>query len=485
MSALSDSPKGRSPEPLAALFVGLAAFFAYLFTLAPTVASNDAGRFQIAAPLLGTGHPTGYPTFILAGKLFTFLPFGDAAYRMNLMAAVFGGVAVALMYLVARGIGAGKAPSAGAALLFAFSATFWGEATCAEVYSMHASFLLGVMYLLLRWRERGGTFRLALAGLLFGLSLGNNAGMVLLAPAFLILLVAGRWRSLSSKMLFSSGFASLVGVSVYAYVPIRGFAGAWHNYGDPVNDWNDVWRLVSGARFQGLMGASPPELLFNAGHFLYELSSQTVSPFGYVLALAMLAGGIYGASKVFARDRVVGAALAAAFLATLAYALGYEIDDIAVYYIPVYAIIFIFLAVGTTSLSNVFRSPWVPAAPVIAAALVLGLNFSAADRSDYYDERENSEATLAALPEEAVLYGKTPIIPATYLTEVEGERGDVILRWLDGGTLGRSFESDVESGRPVFFISDERYNDEYLPFAEKYAEAEEEGGLIRLAPRSR
>jgi len=483
VSALSDSPKRRPPEPLAASAVGAAAFIAYLITLAPTVATNDAGRFQIAAPLLGTGHPTGYPTFILAGKLFTFLPFGDLAYRMNLMAAVFGGVAVALVYLVAREVGAGKAPAAGAALLFAFSATFWGEATFAEVYSMHASFILGVLYLLLRWRERGGTVHLVLAGLLFGLSLGNNAGMVLLAPAFLILIVAGRWRSLSLRKIPPAGIASLVGVSVYAYVPIRGFAGAWHNYGDPVNDWSDAWRLVSGARFQGLMGASPSELLFSAGHFLYELASQTVAPFGYVLAFAMLAGGIYGASNLISRSRAVGAALVVAFFSTLVYALAYDISDIAVYYIPVYAILFILLAVAATRLSNVFRSPWIPAAPAIAAALVLGLNFAPSDRSDYFDERENSEATLAALPEDAVLYGKTPIIPATYLTEVEGERGDVTLRWLDGGTLGRSFESDIGTGRPVFFISDERYNDEYLPFAEEYAEAEEVGDLIRLDPR--
>ncbi len=484
VSVFWDNPAGRSPEPLAALAVGLAAFSAYLITLAPTVATNDAGRFQISAPLLGTGHPTGYPTFILTGKLFTFLPFGDLAYRMNLMAAVFGGVAAALMYLVAREAGAGKSPSAGCALLFAFSATFWDQATFAEVYSMHISFLLGVMYLLLRRRARGGAWRLVLAGFLFGLSLGNNAGMALLAPAFLILLAAGRWRNLSWGALVSAGLASLMGLSVYAYIPIRGFAGAWHNYGDPVNDWEDVWRLVSGARFQGLMGGTPSDLVSNAGHFLYDLSMQAAPPFGYLLAFAALAGGVLGAVHVLSRDRAVGTALVVALFSTLLYALAYDIADISVYYLPAYGILFVLLAVAATGLSQNLRSPWMPAVPLVAAALVLGLNFADSDKSDYYDERENSEQTLAALPEDAILYGKLPIIPATYLTEVEGARGDVTLRWLDGGSLGRSFESDIGSGRPVFFVSDPEYTGDYLPFAEEYAEAgAEEEGLIPLTPR--
>lgn len=484
MSAFWAKPEGRRSEHFTAFAVGLAAFVVYLATLAPTVATNDAGRFQIAAPLLGTGHPTGYPTFILTGKLFTFLPFGDLAYRMNLMAAVFGGVAVALIYLVAREIGADTVPSAGSAFLFAFSATFWDQATLAEVYSMHISFLLGVLYLLLRWRENGGTWRLVLAGLLYGLSLGNNAGMVLLAPAFLLLLVAGRRRRLRARALTLSGAAALLGVCVYAYIPIRGFAGAWHNYGDPVNDWNDVWRLVSGARFQGLMGASPPEMLFNAGRFLYEFSLQAAPPFGYLLAVAVVFGGVYGAATLLSRNAVAGAALAVAFLCALVYALSYDIADISVYYLPVYTCLFLFLAVAVTNLSRSLRSASLPVATLIVAALMLGLNFSASDKSEYYAERTRSEETLSSLPEDAVLYGKVPIIPATYLTEVEGEREDVTLRWLDGGTLERSFESDVESGRPVYFISDPRYNEDYLAFAETYAEAEEEDGLILLTPRS-
>ena len=40
--------------------------------------------------MLGVTHPTGYPTYLLLAHLFTYLPFGDSAYRVSLASAVFG-----------------------------------------------------------------------------------------------------------------------------------------------------------------------------------------------------------------------------------------------------------------------------------------------------------------------------------------------------------------------------------------------------------
>lgn len=483
----TDSLKKPAPRALAAPAIGLGAFLVYLTTLAPTVATNDAGRFQVAAPVLGTGHPTGYPTFIVLGKLFTYLPVGDIAYRMNLMAAVFGALAAALFFLVAREIGDRAIPAAGCALLFAFSATFWSQATLAEVYTMHATFVLGVTYLLLRWRE-GSQPALLGAALLYGLSLGNNAGMVLLAPAFAVLLLAGRWRKLTAGLVGLAALESLLGLSIYAYIPIRGFAGAWHNYGDPVHDWADVWALVSGARFQGLMGGSLAELLYGTGRFLAGLMTQIAPPVGYALGPILLVGGVFGARALYLRERAVGVALGLGLIPTLMYAVSYRIDDIAVYYIPVYLFLGLFLAAGISRVLE-RRSPTAltfafAALPLCLAALALVFNHSQVDRSDYYAERQRSEAIMARLPERAVLYGKLPIVPLTYVKEVEGLREDVTLRWLDGGTQGRHMAADVRSGRPVYVIPDFRYNEIYLgETIEPYARPVDDSGLIRLDPR--
>lgn len=484
MSGRWAKPGSQSkPNLSAAAAVGVGTFVVYLTTLAPTVATNDAGRFQIAAPVLGTGHPTGYPTFILLGKLFTYLPFGDAAYRMNLMAATFGAIAAALLFLVAREAGSRRLPAAGVALILAFSSTFWSQATVAEVYTMHAAFLLGVAYLLLRWRRTARGLYILLAAPLYGISLGNNAGMVLLVPAYLVLLLSGKHRDLSPGLISGAGGLFLLGISVYAYVPIRGFAGAWHNYGDPVNDWSDVWTLISGARFQGLMELSPPELLDGSKQFLQALFGQAPQPFGSAVGTLLLVGGVYGVWVLSRWDGAVGGAFAVGLGCTLLYALGYRIDDIAVYYIPVYLFLGLFTAIGVSRTVEFRGGIFLAIVPLLVAGLAFYANYDEQDRSGYYADRERSEAILDRLPEDAVLYGKVPILPVTYLKVVEGYREDVTLRWLDGKTQRDHMESDVKGGRAVYVIPNQRYNEEYLESAGSYARTGREEGLIRLHPR--
>jgi hypothetical protein len=480
---------GSSATDLIAAFgVGLAAFLAYLATLAPTVMSNDAGRFQIAAPLLGTGHPTGYPTFILIGKLFTYLPVGDVAYRMNLMAGFFGGVAIALFYLVARELGSKSWPAAGFGLALAFSALFWSEATFAEVYTMNASFLLGVVYLLLLWRRKREPAFLMVAALLYGVSLGNNASMALLAPLMLVLAVVGRVGEFNARRFFGAGALSLLGFSVYLYIPIRGFAGAWHNYGDPARTPEEVWRLVTGARFHEQMGRTPLETLASFEVYLRETVQQSYWPLlGLAFGVLLLVGGVLGLRSILLRDRVIGGFLILALTVQLLYALNYQIGDIAVYYIPTYIYLSLGLAVGTSLLAS--RVPTglphaaVVLAPMVVAALLFATNYAESDQSDNYFHREQAEEIFRELPPDAVLYGKLPVIPATYLQQIEGERPDVTLRWMDGDTQERYMRSDVESGRSVFITRNPGYTYQYVKSAEGYAEPRYGEKLVRLVPR--
>src|SRR5512142_2000566 len=73
----------------------LCPFAIYLLTLAPTVYTFDSAEFATGAYVLGIIHPTGYPLYLVLAKLFTFIPVGDVAYRVNLLSALFGAVTVA------------------------------------------------------------------------------------------------------------------------------------------------------------------------------------------------------------------------------------------------------------------------------------------------------------------------------------------------------------------------------------------------------
>ena len=54
------------------------------------------------ADILGIAHPPGFPLYTMLGKLFTLIPFGDVAYRVNLMSALFAALTLALVSRTVR-----------------------------------------------------------------------------------------------------------------------------------------------------------------------------------------------------------------------------------------------------------------------------------------------------------------------------------------------------------------------------------------------
>src|SRR3954469_13160460 len=100
--------------------VALAAFAAYLMTLSRGVLGGDAGELQFVPPILGLTHPTGYPLQVLLHVLWSFVPFGSVAYRLNLLDALCAAGTVGVVVGVTRAVGASRASAALAGASFAF-----------------------------------------------------------------------------------------------------------------------------------------------------------------------------------------------------------------------------------------------------------------------------------------------------------------------------------------------------------------------------
>jgi len=200
-------------------------FAVYLRTLAPTVYALDSAEYVAAAYNLGVPHPTGYPLYLLLGKLFTFLPVGDVAYRMNLMSAFFASGTVLVVYQLSYLLSRRVLISASVAGYLAFSFYFWASAVAAEVYSLHAFLTACTIYLLVYWHRGGGNRLLYLAGALWGLSFGNHMTTALLGPAFAFFVVEGLYRrrvGVRQMALLAACF--LLPLAIYIYIPIRYFA---------------------------------------------------------------------------------------------------------------------------------------------------------------------------------------------------------------------------------------------------------------------
>jgi len=181
---------------LFAFLLGALSLALYVRTLAPSLLYGDVAEFQTLSYTLGMTHASGYPTQIILGRLFTFLPFGDIAYRVNLMSAFFGALAVGNVYLIVRLMGGWRAAGALASLALTTSDFFWRRTIIAESYGPAAGMLSLVWLSVLLWRRMEDWRWLLLAGLAGGLSLGIHSTVLMTgASVLLYMLLTARNRS--------------------------------------------------------------------------------------------------------------------------------------------------------------------------------------------------------------------------------------------------------------------------------------------------
>jgi hypothetical protein len=198
------------------------AMTAYLLTLYPGVGGGgDAAKFQYLGRVLGTAHTPGYPLYIFVSWVFSHLPIGTLAYRINFMSAFFAACAVACVVLVLRRLGCGRVVALCAALGLAFDRYLWGKAVGAEVYTLGA-FLVGLMAVLaVRWAEGARTRDLYALVLAFGVSLGNHLTAAMVAPAIAILVLVVRPAAIRVKTVAICALLVLAGLSQYLFILVR------------------------------------------------------------------------------------------------------------------------------------------------------------------------------------------------------------------------------------------------------------------------
>jgi hypothetical protein len=332
------SDRGRWPRLLALPVFG-AALALYGLTLSPTVAAlfDDSLEFQLVTYQLGIAHPTGYPLYTLLGWLFTRLPVGDVAYRVNLMSAVFGALTVALVYLIGLEIASDgeRRPwsAVAAALIGAFalavSPVFWSQATLAEVYTLNSAFVAGILLLLAR-RIRQARDLMALA-FLFGLSQTHHRTTVLLLPAIAFYL----WRAVrtgsmspasAGKTAVKSAVALTAPLLLYLYLPLRGQIGSLD--GTYTNTLAGFWQQVTAGGYGTFIFANPFGTERGVDFYLALFLQQ----FGWV----GLGAGLAGFWALRRRD--MWAVTGITFVSYLAFNLFYRVADIQVFFIPLFII---------------------------------------------------------------------------------------------------------------------------------------------------
>lgn len=509
---------------VACLGVSGFALVLYLRTLAPGVlhydrpAMLDSAMFQAQAATLGITHPTGYPTYTMLGYLFTYLPVGDAAYRVNLLSAVMGAVAVALLFLVGYRLSGSVIAAAVGSLAFGVGDTFWSQAVIAEVYTLNAVFICLVLLTLLLWRDTGRDRYLLGAAFLMGLSLTHHVTTGLLLPAAALFVTMVNWRKLLEWRLVLSGAGLfLLGLTPYLYLPIRASMEPPMNEADPSTPAR-FWELVNGGGLTQVFGAfGPAQIPMRLSSFGMHLLDE--------FHPALLVVAALGVVVCLLKDRAVVVLLGSLFVGWLAYVVEYEIFDYYLYFIPCYLLLALFVSAGAGAILDfvgrlTLGNPLVLRTAAIVLFSVPLIYFAASDSRANYRQVDKSQDTKGrdiieavaqkAAPNSTVLHHRSSL---WYMAVVERRRQDLTLvspwypywdrhtdlvwpddidaataniRWgtndWDGITAAKEA---VKEGRPVYIIDQDSAVPNNFREAGFYFVRVEKGLLYELVPIGR
>ncbi len=415
---------------------------AYLVGLAPEIYWLDSSEFVTASWELGIAHAPGHPIAAIWGRLFCLVPVGSITFRVGLAAAVAAAFALVrcsqiTQLLYERG---GDTPARASRWVGPLGATLLAgsyglviHAIRPEVYALQCALSLSLILEVLRAQfSRIGVRAKHLTAAAFwaGLSLTNHhllAFSIIIPCALFVLLLLPSlqrpWRWFGVAL-----FVVVVGLSVYAYLPLRATHHPLSNWGAP-NTWSRFVWTVSARAFAKSTAhfslSSLPELLFAL--------ADELRFFGLFVAL----GGIYLCLRLSELRRAALLVVTCIAFGVFVRALvgfdpatpddyGYLASSTAL--LSVFAALFVALLVSRIPALTHARAPWlggVTLALFFATALFASEKYSLAA---FVDTRATYGELLDNLPPRArwvSSYFQTAFATA-YLQKVEGTRPDLL-----------------------------------------------------------
>ena len=464
---------------LGPLLVALALLPVYLSTMSRTVGQADTFEFQVVAPQLGIAHPTGYPLYLLLGKLFSLLPVGSVAWRINVGTAVLATLALIFFFKFLWELWGEVETAVLGAVVMGLTSTLWSQAIAAEVYALHALIVCVALWLMLQVASSNSLrLNLFLLAFVIGLGLTNHLTTVFLLPPAALTVVLALWRGKSGtqrgaekaqsyaeidfrilitdyRLLIQLALAFTLPLLLYLYLPLR-----WQAVnGEPMGlsrfvDW------VVGGRFQGALqwGA----WLNDTARYgiVVRLFVENWGEFNLVVALL-------GVGYLAWRNWRLAAVLLLTWLGFTFYCLNYYVPDLAVFLIPAQLVVGLFWASGVTAvfqlISQRLNHDSQPLVPLVRTAvlllillptLLLIVNNRARLDSSMTDGRTVWGQGVLQQPlagNAAILADSDKFPPLYYLQQAEGLRPDLDIMVLpDEAAYRAELDARLAAGQTVY-----------------------------------
>jgi 4-amino-4-deoxy-L-arabinose transferase-like glycosyltransferase len=450
----------------------LVAFALYWLTAARDIVVGDSAEFTTIALSGGVAHPPGYPLLILLARLFSWLPVGAPAFRVNLVSVAAGIATTGLVVLIARRLGASRFGAAIAGLMVAIHPLVWEWSLTIEAFELNAALAAAIVYFLVQWYQQPErTHFLVLAALFGGLASSNHHTIVFLVPSIVLLLWWRRDWLLSRPAVLAACVAAIaVGLLPYLYI-------LWASRTDAVLNWGNVrtfGQLVNHFLRVDYGTFSMSAVAQKLGSPVERLVIVTLS---FTLLEAVLLA--IGAVVAFARARwFLWFALLAFVLAGpvfIAYAnmitTGVGPWIIGHFLVLPHVLLAPFAGLGVTFLVEQLTQrvpstkPVLPQTIIGLACLTLGA-ISVTRHYERINQRDNrlastfAEDIFASLPPRTVLLAQEDVVvlPITYLQAIEKQRADVPLVMLGLLQGGEDYVSQLRRRHPDLVIPFNTYD---------------------------
>ena len=266
-------------------------FIIYLLTLERKLIGGDTSWFALQILEMSIMVPTGYPVFSMLEKLFTFLPIGDIALRLNLFSAVFGALTILFLFLSIARLAKRGFISFISSMIFAFIVPFWEVANRLEFDTLHTFFFILLIFSAILYSENKTRKYLYFFFFCLGLSLTNHPLAFFLVPAIVLYVI------IINPAIFKSVRAVPVSILYfilpllsYLYLPIRSLQG----YGEVTSPLSFFYYItgknVTGELHGGSFGDKSLSLILKV---IKDYLGMFYETYGIVLLIIALAGFIF------------------------------------------------------------------------------------------------------------------------------------------------------------------------------------------------
>lgn len=401
-----------------------ATFLLYLVTLNPGVFWGDAGELASTANVLGVPHPTGYPLYMVVGKLAILKP-GSAILNLNVLNAFIGAVTVLVLFNIIHILTKNNFASSVGALSFAFSNTFWSQSIIVEVYPLFLLLISSSVYFALKYDKTNNKKHLHYSALLLGLSFSHHLLTLVFIPGFLLCIwyKKVKWKHLRLALLFF-----LIGLTPYLYLPIRSAQNPALDFGG-IDSTADLVKHVTGVNAR-ILGHTDVTIGMGFERIWLLIKEILFSEFFLLHALIVIIA-LFAIPKQKNKHALISlllVPLAFNILLGFHHLVSLVVDEIWIYYLPFFMIYAILFGIGVDRLFKITKGyKKVFYALIIIALIIPGvLSFNEFNSRTNFPDKY-SRFVLESLPDHSILIasGDNPYYAMLYLQSVEGVRPEV------------------------------------------------------------